>query len=126
MKSSLRLAVAALAAAFAMSLPALAAESPRPGAVQEGGRPPMDDAQRKEMQQKMKERVLDHIDAKIKILQSTQSCIRAASDVESMAVCHAQERKQMKDIRDKERSEIRERNAQRGERQGPPPGSGPR
>ncbi|PWB40743.1 MAG: hypothetical protein C3F19_09625 [Rhodocyclales bacterium] len=54
----------------------------------------------------MKERVLEHIDAKIKILQKARSCVRAASDMAAMAVCHAQERKQMKDLRDKDRQAI--------------------
>lgn len=123
-KSSLTLA--ALAAALTLSLTTLAAESVRPGTGPEGGRPPMDESKRQEMQQKMKERVLERIDAKIRILQTTQSCVRAATDMESMEVCHAQERKQMKDLRDKDRQEIQARKGERGERQGPPPGSGPR
>lgn len=126
MKIQSRSTLAALAAAFALALPALAAESVRPGPGPEGGRPPIDEAKRQEMQQKLKERVLERIDAKIRILQTTQSCVRAASDVESMEVCHAQERKQMKDLRDKDRQEVQARKAERGERQGTPPGSGPR
>jgi hypothetical protein len=126
MKRNTTLQFTALAACLFLSLPSHAADAGKPGAGPEGGRPPMDEAQRQEMQQKMKARVLDHIDAKIRILQTTQSCVRAAPDMESMAICHAQERKQMKDIRDKGRSEIQERKAQRGERQGPTPGPGPR
>lgn len=126
MKPNSRLTAAALVAALALSLPVLAVEPPRQGPGPEGGRPSLDDAKRQEMQQKMKARVLGHIDAKIKVLQATQSCVRAATDMESMAICHAQERKQMKDLRDRERSDIQERKAQQGERQGPPPGSAPR
>jgi hypothetical protein len=66
-----------------------------------------------ESQQAMKERVLEHIDAKIRILQTAQSCVRAATDTEDMMACHAQERKQMRDLRDKDRKS-------------PPPGSGSR
>lgn len=126
MKTRSCLTLAALAAALSLPLAALAAEPVRQGTGPEGGRPPMDEAKRQEMQQKMKERVLEHIDAKIRILQTTQSCVRAASDMESMEVCHAQERKQMKDLRDKDRQEIQARKGERGERPGPPPGSGPR
>ncbi len=116
MKFDSSLAIAGLAAALALSLPALAAGP-------EGGRKPIDDAKRQETQQKMKERVLEHIDAKIRILQASQSCVRAAPDAESMAVCHAQERKQTKDLRDRDRQEIQ---ARKTERQGSPPGDGPR
>lgn len=84
---------AALSVLLALSLPLGAAESPGPG----------EEARRQVAEQKMKERVLEHIEAKIRILQAARSCVRAAADVEAMAVCHAQERKQMKDLRDKER-----------------------
>lgn len=57
-------------------------------------------------QQKMKERALGHIDAKIRILQKARQCVGAASDMAAMAACHAQERKQMKDLRDKDRQAI--------------------
>jgi RNase H-fold protein (predicted Holliday junction resolvase) len=68
----------------------------------------MDAAKRQESQQAMKERVLDHIDAKIRVLQEARSCVRAAADMEAMTLCHAQERKQMKDLRDKDRQGIQD------------------
>lgn len=115
MKFDSSLIIAGLAALL-LSLPALAAGP-------EGGRQSVDDAKRQGTQQKMKERVLEHIDAKIRILQAAQSCVRAAQDLKSMAVCHAQERKQMKDLRDRDRQEIQVR---KGERQGSAPGGGSR
>lgn len=65
------------AAVLSLTQPALAADA----------------AKRQETQQAMKERVLDHIDAKIRILQEARSCVRAADDVEAMTLCYAQERK---------------------------------
>lgn len=85
--------LAALSVLLALSLPVGAAETPGAG----------DETRRQAAEQKMKARVLEHIEAKIRVLQAARSCVRAAADVEAMAVCHAQERKQMKDIRDKER-----------------------
>lgn len=78
------------AAALFLAQPALAVEA----------------AKRQETQQAMKERVLDHIDAKIRILQEARSCVRAAADAEALTLCYAQERKQMKDLRDKDRQGI--------------------
>lgn len=57
----------------------------------------------------LKERVLEHIDAKIKILQTARSCVRAASNAGAMAACHSQERKQMKELRNKGRQEVQAR-----------------
>lgn len=109
MKSASRTTIAMLAAAFVLSLPARAAEPPGPEAV----RPPADDAKRQESQQTMKARVLEHIDARIRILQAARSCVRAAPDAEAMAVCHAQERKQTKDLRDRDRQAVQPRKAER-------------
>jgi hypothetical protein len=81
MKTRISMALSAMAALLVLSGPVPAAES----------------------QQAMKERVLEHIDAKIRILQTAQSCVRGAKDAEDMMACHVQERKQMKDLRDKER-----------------------
>lgn len=52
--------------------------------------------------QAMKERVIRHIDAKIRILEGAKSCVRAARDSQDMLACHAQERRQMKELRDKD------------------------
>jgi len=57
----------------------------------------------------LKERLIEHIDAKIKILQTARSCVRAASDTGALAACHAQERKQMKELRNKGRQEVQAR-----------------
>jgi hypothetical protein len=101
MKSRLGLTIASLAAIVA-AFPACAAESPRQGPATEASK-------RQETPEKMKERVLQHIDARIQILQTAKSCVQAAGDMASMAVCHARERKQTKALRDKDRREIRQR-----------------
>lgn len=103
-KSNLRLRLAALTAILAWSFSTLAAEP----VSKEGSRQPLD-AKPQETQQKMKERVLEHIDARIKILQTARSCVRAASNAGAMAACHAQERKQMKELRNKDRQEVQAR-----------------
>lgn len=100
MKAAVRLMYFSLLAVLSMPPSSLAAGSPREGA------PPQASAEKGQSQQKMKERVLEHIDAKIRILQKARSCVRAASGMAAMAVCHAQERKQMKDLRDKDRQAI--------------------
>lgn len=101
MKVAVRLIYISLLAVLSMPPSSPAAGTPRDGA------PPQAGAEKGSgSQQKMKERVLEHIDAKIKILQKARSCVRAASDMAAMAVCHAQERKQMKDLRDKDRQAI--------------------
>jgi hypothetical protein len=101
MKAAVRLMYISLLAVLSMPPSSLAAGAPREGA------PPQAGAEKGQgSQQKMKERVLEHIDAKIRILQKARSCVRAASDMAAMAVCHAQERKQMKDLRDKDRQAI--------------------
>jgi hypothetical protein len=58
-------------------------------------------------QQELKERVLDHIESKIRILQAAHACVSAARNAEAMAVCHAQERKQMKELRDRDRQGVK-------------------
>ncbi len=97
--------ILALSAALALSHPVSAA----------------DGAKGQEPQQNMKARLIEHIDAKIYILQSAKSCVRAASDMKAMAICHEQERKQTKDLKNQARSGIQERKVQRSERKGPPP-----
>jgi hypothetical protein len=103
-KSNSRLRLAALTAVLAGSFSTLAA-----GPVSKEGSRQLLDAMPQETQQKLKGRVLEHIDAKIKILQTARSCVRAASNAGAMAACHAQERKQMKDLRNKDRQEVQAR-----------------
>lgn len=80
-----------LAAMLVLPLAAPAAESPVPG---EGAKHRDDQA--------MKERVIKHIDAKIRILQTAKSCVRAAQDTKAVLACHAQERRQTKELRDRD------------------------
>lgn len=98
MHRNIHLLIAAPLAAAALSFGALAAES---------GRPPAGEAMRQDSQSAMKKRVLDHIDAKIRILQSAKACVRAASDMKAMVACHEQERKQTKALRNQARPDIR-------------------
>lgn len=112
MKSRFGMTIATLAAVIA-SFPASAAESARQS-------PATDASKRQETPEKMKERVLQHIDARIQILQRAKSCVQAANNMASVAVCHAQERKQTKNLRDKDRREIRR------ESPAPQTGSAPR
>lgn len=90
--------IAAPLATLVICFGALAAES---------SRPPVGEAKRQDTQSAMKKRVLEHIDAKIRILQSAKACVRAAADMKAMAVCHEQERKQTKELRNQARSDIR-------------------
>ncbi len=98
MVSGWHLRATATVAALALSLSAGAAESS--GAA--------DEARRQPTELKMKERAIEYIDARIRILQATRVCVRAAADMEAMSMCYAQERRQMKDLRDKERQDIRD------------------
>ena len=75
----------------------------------EGSRPPAGDAKRQDSQSTMKKHVLDHIDAKIRILQSAKACVRAASDIKAMVACHEQERKQTKELKEQARAVIQQR-----------------
>ena len=79
-------------------------------------------AEGQEPQQNMKMRLIEHIDAKIRILQTAKDCVRAAADMKAMAICHEQERKQTKDLKKQSRASIQERKVQRPERKGPPSG----
>jgi hypothetical protein len=88
------LLIAALLAA-ALSFGALAAE---------GSRPPAGAAKRQDSQSLMKQRVLDHIGAKIRILQTAKTCVRAAADMKALAACHEQERQQTKTLKEQARA----------------------
>lgn len=49
--------------------------------------------------QQMKARLIEHIDAKIRILQEARGCVEKASSMGAVAVCHDRERKQTKALR---------------------------
>ncbi|MCZ7656168.1 MAG: hypothetical protein M5R42_20735 [Rhodocyclaceae bacterium] len=80
-----------------------------------------DGAKGRESQPALKARLIEHIDAKIRILQTAKACVSAAADMKAMAVCHEQERKQTKDLKKQSRTDIQERKVQRPERKGPAP-----
>ena len=65
----------------------------------EGSRPPAGADKRQDSQSLMKQRALDYIDAKIRILQTAKACVRAAADMKAMAVCYEQERQQTKALK---------------------------
>ena len=84
--------------------------------------PPADDARRREALQRTKECRVEHLDARIRIMQATQDCVRAAADMESIGICHAQERRQTKALRDNDRQDIESRRSDRREGKVPAPG----
>ncbi len=102
MKQRTTLPVMALAAA--LSLPSLAVEPARPGP--EGNRLPANAAKRDEMQQKMKERLIKHVDARIQILENARACIKAAADMKAINVCYEQERRRTKELRNQARADF--------------------
>ncbi|MBS3917145.1 MAG: hypothetical protein KGZ31_05580 [Sulfuritalea sp.] len=106
----IHLLIAAPLAALAISFGALATEN---------SRPPAGEAKRQDTQSVMKKRVLDHIDAKIRILQTAKACVRAASDMKAMAVCHEQERKQTKELRKQASLDTEEQRVLTSERREP-------
>ena len=52
---------------------------------------------------KLKERVIKHIDARIRILETARACVRAARDSKAVLDCHTQERRQTKALREQDR-----------------------
>lgn len=114
MKSNSVLSVAALAAALALPIAALAAGP-------EGGRSPGGTAKPQDMQQKIRESTIAHIDDRIEILQEAKSCVRAARDMKALSDCHTQERRKTKALRERARSNLLDQQMQRDERQKAPP-----
>jgi hypothetical protein len=86
----MRLCLALLIAA--LSLPAPAADTPNAA----------DDAKSR---QKMKERLLRHVEARIRALEELHACIGAAADMKAIGDCHEQERKKAKALREEARAE---------------------
>jgi len=84
--------------AVALSLPSHATEPVR--AVEEGGK-------REETQRKMKEQLLRHIEARIRILQDSHACIKAATDIRAIGECHEEERKRTRELREQANTDIR-------------------
>ncbi|MDR2239990.1 MAG: hypothetical protein LBE33_06050 [Zoogloeaceae bacterium] len=92
MKFTLPSMLAALfAATLALPPAALSAEPPAPGKSA-----PRDDSA-------MKERLIAHIDARIRILETAKSCVRAARDMNATLACYAEERRQTKALRERDR-----------------------
>ena len=73
----------------------------------EGSRPPAGAAKRQDSQSLMKQRALDYIDAKIRILQMAKTCVRAAADMKALAACHEQERQQTKALKEQAKEQAR-------------------
>jgi hypothetical protein len=97
MKFRSGMALAAGAAALCLAFPAAAADE---------GRTQGSEPKREEAHQKTKERAIAHIDARIRILQDTQACVRQTTDNDGLLACHAQERKRTKELRDKDRQAL--------------------
>jgi|GEM_PF-7106478 len=114
MKRNTLLAIFSLFSLLAISLPASADEPIKPAASPVAKRPPMDDAKRQEIFQKIKDRQATRIDDQIKLLQAEQSCIRAASSFDAMKSCRQKNKEEKKQLHEKWRSEREAMKAQRG------------
>ena len=77
----------------ALALPATAAAPPNPA----------DDAKSR---QKMKERLLRHVEARIKVLEELHACIGAAADMQALGACHEQERRKTTALRAQPRADL--------------------
>lgn len=104
-------AIAALTACLALP-PAIGADPAGAGAGLAGP------------QRQMKEDVIAHIDARIRILQETKVCVRAANDMKAVSDCHAQERQKTKVLRERVRAELLVPKVQRDGRRGSVPEGG--
>lgn len=80
----------------ALSLPVAAADIPKPA----------DGTKRQESQQKMKDRLLRHVEGRIRILEDSHACIRAAADMKAIGDCHEQERRKTKALRKQDRADF--------------------
>jgi len=76
-----------------LSLPASADET----------RPPADPRQ-------AKAQVIEHIDARIGILQEARACVEKAPGIAAIALCHEEERKKARALRQQGRETLREGN----------------
>ncbi|MBM3392760.1 MAG: hypothetical protein FJY34_12440 [Betaproteobacteria bacterium] len=74
-----------------LSLPASAEET----------RPPADP-------QQTKAQVVEHIDARIRILQEVRACVEKATDIAAITLCHEEERKKSRALRQQGREALRE------------------
>ena len=87
----MRLCIALLLAA--QSLPAPAADTPNA-------------ADQTKSSQKMKERLLQHVEARIKALEELHACIGAAAGMKAIGDCHEQERRKSKALREQARADL--------------------
>ncbi len=76
---------------LALSLPAPADES----------RPPLDP-------QQLKAQVIEHIDARMRILQETRACVEKASAIAAINLCHEEERRKTRALRQQARDALRD------------------
>ncbi len=65
-----------------------------------------DTGKRSDMHKQLKEQALQHIDAKMRILQTARSCVNAAHTNAALLVCYEQERKQSKALRKTDRDKL--------------------
>jgi hypothetical protein len=79
-----------------LSLPVLATDTSKTA----------DGAKSQGSQQKLKERLLRHVEARIKILQDSHACIKAAADMKAFGDCHEQERRKTKALREQARADL--------------------
>lgn len=105
MKNQNRIRHSFAAVVLSLSVPvALCAEPARPAPV---ARPAAAEAgKRGDMHKQLKEQALQYLDAKIRILQTTKTCVNAANTNAALLVCYEQERKQTKALRKADREKL--------------------
>lgn len=83
---------------------AVCAEPARPAPV---AKPAAAEAgKRGDMHKQLKEQALQHIDAKMRILQNAKTCVNAANTNAALMMCYEQERKQTKTLRKSDRDKL--------------------
>jgi hypothetical protein len=58
-------------------------------------------------QQQLKAQVIQHIDARIRILEEARACVARAANTGAVALCHQQERRKTKALREKDRLNVK-------------------
>lgn len=109
MKRSSGLILAVLCAAIAFARPSPAADEPGRGTLP----------------QQTRLRLLEHVEARIRILEEAKECLRAADDLRDAAACHETERQRTRDLRNRDRAKLIEGKPSPA-REETPRGMGPR
>ncbi len=65
-------------------------------------------SERGNLPQQTRQRLLEHVEARIRILEAAQECLRAAADMQDAAACHETERQKAKALRNRDRAKLKE------------------